>query len=423
MRFPDPRPCAGLAALQVRDHLGRGGAGTADWRRPRRRRWSGTGPRPGQRRPRGRLAGSGTGSVSVITMTYQRRCSRLSCSTLTVPRTGPVLADLDRADGLEGWRAPTRRSRTAVHFAPSPATNKTWLNRLVRLEPRIARLLPLPSCPPGRKNAANTVLSRRRVCCWAVNEWRPWPSGSARRMSLQLGGLHAVADADPPHAPRLAALLQRGVVQVAVIGQQPHRAALLGACRVGAELVSSSHRHQLPVFGDGNGPGGCHLAGPFARRSYGPAPTIPGWHLRGGSAASPPAGKLACPPRILDGPRRRGNLPAVAGRGRDARIADACRGAPRAEREHDYGSGARPDRRRSPRSGHRRGDPDRLQAGRDRAAAAPRTRRPGGDGGRVAHPGPGRACARGRPRPGHRGKGRPGRTPTTGGPTGSSRSG
>ena len=33
------------------------------------------------------------------------------------------------------------------------------------------------------------------------------------------------------------------------------------------------------------------------------------------------------------------------------------------------------------------------------------------------------ACARGRPRPGHQAKGRPGRTPTTGGPTGSSRSG
>ena len=104
------------------------------------------------------------------------------------------------------------------------------------------------------------------------------------------------------------------------------------------------------------------------------------------------------------GPRRRGNLPAVAGRGRDARIADACRGAPRAEREHDYGGGTRPDRRGSPRPGHRRGDPDRLQAGRDRAAAAPRTRRAGGDGGRVAHPGPGRPAPEAGPGPVTRGR-------------------
>ena len=44
-------------------------------------------------------------------------------------------------------------------------------------------------------------------------------------------------------------------------------------------------------------------------------------------------------------------------------------------------------------------------------------------GGRVARPRAGPACARSRPRSGHQAKGRPGRTPTTGGPTGSSRSG
>src|SRR5690242_9540609 len=79
--------------------------------------------------------------------------------------------------------------------------------------------------------------------------------------------------------------------------------------------------------------------------------------------------------------------------------------APRAEREHDYGGGARPDRRGSPRPGHRRGDPDRLQAGYDRAAAAPPIRGAGGDGGRVAHPGPGRPAPEAGPGPVTRGSG------------------
>src|SRR5215211_7669734 len=34
------------------------------------------------------VGGSGTGSVSVTTITYQRRPSRFSCSVLTRPRTG-----------------------------------------------------------------------------------------------------------------------------------------------------------------------------------------------------------------------------------------------------------------------------------------------------------------------------------------------
>ena len=44
------------------------------------------------------------------------------------PGDGPVLADLDRADGLEGCPRPPA-GRAGVHFAPSPATNPTWLNR------------------------------------------------------------------------------------------------------------------------------------------------------------------------------------------------------------------------------------------------------------------------------------------------------
>src|SRR5206468_3964068 len=49
------------------------------------------------------------------------------------------------------------------------------------------------------------------------------------------------------HAPCLAPLLEGGVVQVAVVGQQPHRTAFLLAGRVGAELVSAFHG--MPLVG------------------------------------------------------------------------------------------------------------------------------------------------------------------------------
>jgi hypothetical protein len=59
---------------------------------------------------------------------------------------------------------------------------------------------------------------------------------------LELCRLVAVRDFDLAHAPRLAALLEGGVVQVAVVGKQPHRAALLRARRVGPQLVGAFHR-------------------------------------------------------------------------------------------------------------------------------------------------------------------------------------
>lgn len=76
-----------LTALQVHDHLCRRGqeARIGDHLAVR------AGEEPGHAdiypasRP---VTGSGTGSLSLITMTYQRRCSRLSWSALTVPGTG-----------------------------------------------------------------------------------------------------------------------------------------------------------------------------------------------------------------------------------------------------------------------------------------------------------------------------------------------
>src|SRR5215472_5718982 len=58
---------------------------------------------------------------------------------------------------------------------------------------------------------------------------------------LELGGLHPIRDRELLHPPRLPAFLQGGVVQVAVVAQQPGRPALLRTGGVGAEFVGSSH--------------------------------------------------------------------------------------------------------------------------------------------------------------------------------------
>lgn len=61
--------------------------------------------------------------------------------------------------------------------------------------------------------------------------------------------LGAIGDTGCALAPGLAAFFQGGVVQVAVIDQQPCRTPLLGLCQVGAELVASSHLHRVHVVG------------------------------------------------------------------------------------------------------------------------------------------------------------------------------
>jgi hypothetical protein len=78
---------------------------------------------------------------------------------------------------------------------------------------------------------------------------------SARRMRLRLPDPGRARNADATHPPRLAALRQRGVVQVAVVGQQPHRTAMLGPRGVGAELVGSSHLHAIRLARVGHCPG------------------------------------------------------------------------------------------------------------------------------------------------------------------------
>ena len=73
-------------------------------------------------------AGSGTGWVSAITMTYQRRCSRLQLQRLDRAAHRPVLRTLTVPTA---WKAACAHvpEPHGCHFAPSPVTNRTWLNR------------------------------------------------------------------------------------------------------------------------------------------------------------------------------------------------------------------------------------------------------------------------------------------------------
>jgi hypothetical protein len=75
--------------------------------------------------------------------------------------------------------------------------------------------------------------------------------------------------------------VRSSVVQVTVVGQQLHRAALLRLRQVGTELVGSSHWHLVSVLGRKNTLARCGLARSLARRSYGQAPTFPGRSAEG----------------------------------------------------------------------------------------------------------------------------------------------
>src|SRR2546429_360512 len=169
--------------------------------------------------------------------------------------------------GTSHWRRPRRRWWSGTRPRPGPR------------RPRA----PLQAAAPARAR----LLGSARVA--------PLPVGFSLADLFERRGLHAVGDTALPHPPRLAALRQRGVVQVAVIGQQPHRAALLGPRRVGAELVGSSHLYRVRFAGARRGPGGCRLARPLARRSYGPVPTFPGGHAERRERGFAPSLKAGVP--------------------------------------------------------------------------------------------------------------------------------
>jgi hypothetical protein len=106
---------------------------------------------------------------------------------------------------------------------------------LVGLEPRSAHL---PPGPPLLLGVPDTLEERLVDGVEAAEGLLLGGEGMAalpvrvgRADLLELDGLIAVGDRHPTQPPGLAPLLQRGVVQVTVVTEQPCRAALLG--RVG----------------------------------------------------------------------------------------------------------------------------------------------------------------------------------------------
>src|SRR5260370_12879620 len=183
-----------------------------------------------------------------------------------------VLPHLDRPDRLEGGVRP-RPGVALLPLRAVPGHEQDLAESLVRLEPRVARgLLPglttvIERGEHGVEPAQSLLLGGERVPPLTVRV------GCADL--LELGGLDSAGDGLVPHPPCLAAFHQRGVVQVAVICQQPPCAALLGQGRVGAELVGSSHSYRS-VWSGWGGPARCRLAGAVASRSYGPGRTFAG---------------------------------------------------------------------------------------------------------------------------------------------------
>jgi hypothetical protein len=163
----------------------------------------------------------------------------MSAVTAELHRPGdrPVLADLDRANGLERRPCPAV-DRSWGPFCAIPGDESSLAEPAVGLEPWIASFSLLrPRIKGGEHGVEPTqglLLGGERVPPLAL---RIAPADLP-----QLRGLHPVANADPAHAPRLTALLQCRVVQVAVIGEQPHCSCFLRACGVGAELKGAPHR-------------------------------------------------------------------------------------------------------------------------------------------------------------------------------------
>ena len=245
-----PGPGPGHAALQVRDDLRRGGQeprtghdlAVAGGQEPGHAQvHADLAPGRGQRHRLG--VGDHDDVPAAVLPAQLQRLDRAAHR--------PVLTHLDRAHRLEGGIRP-RAGAARLPFRAVPGDEQDLAEPLVRLEPRIARLVLPPRDLRGpdpvevrgehrAEPAQGLLLGGERVAALPVRVRPP--------DVLELGGLHAVGNADAPRPPGLAALGQRGVVQVTVVGQQPHRAALLGPRGIGAELEGSSHQHRLRVVG------------------------------------------------------------------------------------------------------------------------------------------------------------------------------
>ena len=190
------------------------------------------------------MGGSGSASTSVTTTTYQRRYSRLSCSVFTRPWTGRCWLTLSCPTA---WKVGVRPA-AAVGWLPLsavPGDERHLVEPLVGLEPRLFPIARLPPCLLGRRDALEEGSEGGVEPAEGLLLGGEGVPSLPVRVSLadlpELGRLVAVADRDLAHAPGFPPLLKGGVVQVAVVAQQPDRAALLRACRVGPELEAALH--------------------------------------------------------------------------------------------------------------------------------------------------------------------------------------
>jgi hypothetical protein len=153
----------------------------------------------------------------------------------------------------------------------------------VRLEPWMPGLLPSPAAVMERLDdhvqpTQGLLLRGERTSALPVPVVAP--------DFLQLSRSNHVGDARLPHSPRLSSFLQRGVVRVAVISQQPPGTALLRERRAGTELVGSSHPHRSWCPNVGHGPGYWRRRAAVCR-PYGPVPTSGPRHAGGRECGSP----------------------------------------------------------------------------------------------------------------------------------------
>ena len=164
----------------------------------------------------------------------------------------PMLADLDPSYRLEGRIRPAatigRFPLGAVpndeqHLVEALARLETWVS-----DRPLLGLLASTSLLPTLLGAPHALVISREHHVETAERLLLGGEGVAA-LPVRVGGadllelrrLVAVRNAHLGHAPGLTALLESGVVQIAGVGQQPHRPDVLGTCRIGAQFVRASH--------------------------------------------------------------------------------------------------------------------------------------------------------------------------------------
>ena len=149
-----------------------------------------------------------------------------------------MLVDLESSDRLEARTCPAV-GVSRLPLGTVPGHEEHLVEPLVGLEPRVADLVPPHHGAP--EEGSEGCVEPAEGLLLGGEGVPSLPIGIGLPDLPELGGLVAVADRDHAHAPGVPPFLKSGVVQVAVVAQQPDRAALLRTRRVGAELVGASH--------------------------------------------------------------------------------------------------------------------------------------------------------------------------------------